>query len=56
MTRRVDYQRVAPELGRAIRGLDQVVKSSGLEPSLIELVKVRVSQLNRCAYCLDMHT
>lgn len=56
MTRRLDYQRVAPEVGKAIRALDQVVRSSGLDRSLVELVKVRVSQINRCAYCLDMHT
>lgn len=39
-----------------MRGLESYVKESGLEPSLIELVKIRASQINGCAYCLDMHT
>jgi AhpD family alkylhydroperoxidase len=37
-------------------GLEQYVSQSGLERSLLELVKIRASQLNGCAYCLDMHT
>jgi AhpD family alkylhydroperoxidase len=41
---------------RAMRGLGAAVKESGLERSLLELVKVRVSQLNGCGYCIDMHT
>ena len=41
---------------RAMRGLSLVVHESGLEKSLIELVKVRVSQINGCGFCLDMHT
>ena len=41
---------------RAMRGLSGVVHESNLEPSLLELVKVRVSQINGCGYCLDMHT
>jgi AhpD family alkylhydroperoxidase len=36
--------------------MDVAVNEAGLEPQLVELVKVRVSQINRCAYCLDMHT
>ena len=39
-----------------MRGLEQYVHGSGLEESLLELVKIRASQLNGCAYCLDMHT
>ena len=54
--RRVDFNRVAPEVGRAVREMDLAVKRAGLDPELVELVKVRVSQINRCAYCLDMHT
>lgn len=54
--KRADSSRVAPEVGRALRGLDLAVKEAGLDPQLVELVKVRVSQINRCAYCLDMHT
>ncbi|HEY8550805.1 MAG TPA: carboxymuconolactone decarboxylase family protein [Vicinamibacterales bacterium] len=43
-------------LGRAMMALQQAVETSGLEHSLIELVKIRASQMNGCAYCIDMHT
>lgn len=56
MTPRIDYQRIAPEVRQAIRAMDQAVQESGLEQSLVELVKIRVSQINGCAFCLDMHT
>lgn len=39
-----------------MRGLEEYIRQSGLEPSLLELVKVRASQINGCAYCIDMHT
>ena len=57
MTPRVnpqDYIRTG--LGRAMLALQHEVETSGLEHSLIELVKIRASQLNGCAYCIDMHT
>jgi AhpD family alkylhydroperoxidase len=41
---------------RAMMGLENYVQSSGLERSLVELLKTRVSQINGCAYCIDMHT
>jgi AhpD family alkylhydroperoxidase len=41
---------------RAMFGMETYVRQSGLEPSLLELVKTRASQINGCAYCLDMHT
>jgi AhpD family alkylhydroperoxidase len=41
---------------QAIIGLSRVVRSSGLEPALLELVKMRSSQINGCAYCIDMHS
>lgn len=53
---RVDYRRVFPEAIRAMGGLEQTVRESSLEPTLLELVKMRASQLNGCAYCLDMHS
>ena len=53
---RIDYPRVAPGAYAAMRGLEAYVRQSGLEPRLIELVKVRASQINGCAYCIDMHT
>ena len=37
-------------------GLNRPIESSGLEPELLDLVKVRVSQINGCGFCLDMHT
>jgi AhpD family alkylhydroperoxidase len=45
-----------PEGYHALRRLSEVVATSGLEPELLELVKLRSSQLNGCAYCLDMHS
>ncbi len=56
MQARLDYKRVAPDAVRLMRDLDGYVHQSGLEPSLLELVKVRASQINGCAYCIDMHT
>ena len=52
---RLDYRKTYPEAVRAMLGLEGAVHESTLEPELLELVKMRVSQLNRCAYCLDMH-
>ena len=56
MNSRLDYPKVAPEAYMAMRGLEAYVRQCGLEPTLIELVKIRASQLNGCAYCIDMHT
>lgn len=53
---RIDYRRVMPEASQAMLGLEEAVAASGLEPVLLELVKMRASQLNGCAYCLDMHS
>ncbi|HEY8448446.1 MAG TPA: carboxymuconolactone decarboxylase family protein [Thermomicrobiales bacterium] len=56
MQPRMRYAEVAPGAVQAMRQLDSYVRQSGLEPSLIELVKIRASQINGCAYCIDMHT
>lgn len=56
MKQRVDYLKVAPGAFRAMMGLETYVRSSGLESSLLHLIKVRASQINGCAYCVDMHT
>ncbi|HEY0920686.1 carboxymuconolactone decarboxylase family protein [Devosia sp.] len=57
MHSRLDYARVAPDAYAAVRALnDFVVHRSGLEPLLIDLIKLRASQINGCAYCVDMHT
>jgi AhpD family alkylhydroperoxidase len=56
MQSRIDYARVAPGAMTAMLGLEAYVHRSGLEQSLLELVKLRASQINGCAYCVDMHT
>lgn len=56
MNLRMDYQRAAPDALQAIMGLERYVRDCGLETPLIELIKIRASQINGCAYCLDMHT
>ena len=55
MSERIDYSKVTPEGYRAMSGLERYVRGSGLEPSLLELIKLRASQINGCAYCVDMH-
>jgi AhpD family alkylhydroperoxidase len=56
MEARIDYFRASPDAGRAMRSLEDYVDGCGLEVSLLDLVKLRASILNRCAYCIDMHT
>ncbi len=56
MARRIDFERAAPGAMQAMRGLERYVRSCGLEPELLELVRLRASYLNGCAYCVDMHT
>jgi AhpD family alkylhydroperoxidase len=56
MTARLNYAKASPAAAKAMAGLEQFVHQCGLEPSLIELVKLRASQINGCAYCIDMHT
>jgi AhpD family alkylhydroperoxidase len=53
---RVDYMTVFPVAREAMLGLEKAVHDSSLEPLLLELVKIRASQLNGCAHCLEMHT
>jgi AhpD family alkylhydroperoxidase len=53
---RVDYGSVFPQALKAMAGLEQAVHSSSLDPQLLELVKLRASQLNGCGYCVDMHS
>ena len=53
---RLDYRTVLPAGFAGMRALEQAVRASTLEPVLLELVKTRASQINGCAYCLDMHT
>ena len=56
MTKRIDLSRVGHGAYRAMAALEQHVRQSGLEKPLIELVKLRASYINGCAYCVDMHT
>lgn len=53
---RVDYKAELPSAYEAMLGLEAATRRSSLEPALVELVKMRASQLNGCAYCLDMHS
>ena len=54
--KRLDYTQVAPAGIKALGGVYGYVMQSGLSPVLVDLVYLRVSQINNCAYCLDMHT
>jgi AhpD family alkylhydroperoxidase len=56
MKPRLEYREASPEAVAALAGVEKYVRQCGLEHSLLELVKLRVSQLNGCAYCVDMHT
>ena len=56
MQSRIEYGKAAPGAYKAMYGLEAYVKSSGLEPSLLDLIKTRASQINGCAFCIDMHT
>ena len=56
MPQRLRYGKAFPEGIHALQELGRIIGSSGLELSLTELVKTRASQLNGCAYCIDMHT
>lgn len=56
MKPRIEHGDVAPGAVQAMRGLEGYVRRCGLENSLLELVRLRASQINGCAYCVDMHT
>ena len=55
MNTRIEWAKHAPEAYKAMVGLEQALAKSGLENSLLELVRLRASQINGCAYCLNMH-
>src|SRR5215467_8410452 len=56
MKPRMNYYQAAPDTIKALVALEEQIQASGLEKSLIELVKTRASQINGCAYCIYMHT
>ncbi len=53
---RLPVDKLAPHINRALNSLDAASRKVSLEPALLELVRARASQLNGCAYCVDMHT
>ena len=55
MQARLDWSKSSPEVQRAMYALERSVRELGLEPSLVHLIKIRASQLNGCAYCVDSH-
>lgn len=52
---RLDYGEIAPDLMKAMNGLERYVRNSAIELPLRDMVKLRASQINGCAYCVDMH-
>jgi AhpD family alkylhydroperoxidase len=56
MKARMDFRKASPQADKAMMGLHMFVRNCGLDHSLLELVKLRASQLNGCAHCIDMHT
>ena len=56
MTQRLDANTVSPQGRKALLGLQALVDASGLERSLLDLINVRASQINGCAYCLHVHS
>lgn len=55
MKQRLNVSTVAPDLYAAVLALDTAVKNSGIDANLLHLIKLRASQINGCAYCVDMH-
>jgi AhpD family alkylhydroperoxidase len=56
MKERMDYKKASPQGAKAVGELHAFIRKCGLEHSLLELVKLRASQINGCAHCIDMHT
>ena len=56
MEPRMDYVKASPDAYRAMAGLEAFVRRSGIEHPLLHLIKLRASQINGCAYCIDMHS
>jgi len=56
MKTRLEFGKVEPAALESMMSLERYVRESGLNKTLIELIKIRASQINRCAFCIDMHT
>ena len=55
MTARTNYLKTSPQVYEAMMGLERAIAASGLDARLVRLVKLRVSQINGCAYCIERH-
>lgn len=56
MTQRINYAQLSPELFKSLMGFSMEVKKGSIEQSILDLVDIRASQINGCAFCLDMHS
>lgn len=56
MSQRINYQKIAPKATKGLVEIEKYIHESDLDPALYELVKLRASQMNGCAFCIDMHT
>lgn len=56
MKHKLNYSKVLPGGMRVMNALDEYSQNCGLEPGLLDLIKLRASQINACAYCVDMHS
>ncbi|CAG2144235.1 carboxymuconolactone decarboxylase family protein [Cupriavidus numazuensis] len=56
MQQRLDFYKASPAAIKAVMALEEQIAKSGLDKPLVELVRLRASQINGCAYCIDMHT
>ena len=56
MKARIDLMRINPGVIQSMLGLERQIRKAGLDHTLLDLVRMRASQINRCAYCLDMHS
>lgn len=55
MSARISFHHTAPQAMQLLRQIERYLAESGLEPGLLHLLKLRASQINGCAYCIDMH-
>ena len=55
MEQRLDFYKASPDALKALIALEVAVGKLGLEPALLDLVKLRASQINGCAFCVDLH-
>ncbi len=56
MKSRMDFSKTNAAAYQAMLHLERYVRGSGIDPTLLELIKIRASQINGCAFCIDMHT